>query len=393
MAVAKLFPFRRGDQLLFRGKLNGSDVSVFKPFRRGDQMLLRGKDASGDVVLGWPYRRGNQLLARTIASGGETGCCYYYVGDTWTVDSDATVAECDALGGQWFPEDECDIVPPVDTTVCGCVENAEGVGWRFGNKVIVNLSGFSGWARGYTYTSACGRESVPWDCEWSNSIGGGTIMASDAWRIEENWNEINGFHELDSWWVTELPGQDNCFWEKSWGILPDECNCPYFCDDELHTQGAVGVTILVTVGKDFWRRPDGEVWEYIYVECMLNIGGGSYSGLVASGSGAPMIMANYNIPEDAIDDESGYPTTYGDRIVIGTRKFLNADLTEPAEPQNYISCTQPPYGPIALTWVTDQPPSNWCEAEPDAPSDLPGFPYEGVVTPPYATVYFYWVDD
>lgn len=385
MAVAKLFPFRRGDQLLFRGKVIGSDVSVFKPFRRGNQMLLRGKNGSGDVILGWPYRKGNQLLARTIVSGEPEGCCYYDDGG-FTYQANTTEAECDGLDGQWFPEDSCDTVQPPDTVVCGCVEKAEEGVWRFADKAIVELEGFEGWARGYTYGLACGEEG-PWDCAGSPLYGDGIVMQSDAWRIQENWNEINGSHVLDEWYITALPGQDTCYWAKSWEIEADECRCDLPCNAGYDS---VGVTIFVYVGADYWRKPDGEVWEYIYVECDLRIGFGSYQGL-DSGSGSTLIMANYGIPEDAIDDESGFPTSYGSRIIIGTRKFLNSDLSEVDPEDRYTECQKPPYGPVALTWVVGPPPLVWCEEVGDPV--FPYWPFEGSVTPPTATIRLYWITD
>lgn len=386
MAVVKLFPFRRGDQILFRGKLVSGEVSVFKPFRRGDHKLLRGKNAAGEVLIGFPFRRGNHLFARTISETDPTGCCYVWDGEEFDYLPDKTEAECESLDGQWFPESPCIEVPPPDTTVCGCVENAEEGVWRFAQKATMELSGFEGWARGYTYTFACGRESVPWDCSWSNLAGGGVVLASDAWRIEENWNEINGTHVLDDWYAVGLPGQDACYWEKSWEIDVDECNCPLFCEEPY---GDIQVSLYAYVAADYWRKPDGEVWEYIYVAAVLTISVGGYGGLGTTG--IPMTMGNDYIPEDEVDDETGYWTSTGSRIVIGTRKYLNSDLT-PADPEDrYTECQKPPYGPATLRWLVGPPPANYCDFVDTNGSDN-SWSYEGAVTPPTALIRLFWID-
>lgn len=66
MAVAILKPFRRGNDLLMRGRIGPGGVSVFYPWRSGDTTLWRGKDCQGSVVYGFPFRQGDNLLARAI---------------------------------------------------------------------------------------------------------------------------------------------------------------------------------------------------------------------------------------------------------------------------------------------------------------------------------------
>lgn len=65
--VAKLFPYRIGNTLMFRGIVgaDGTKVSKFFPIRVSNGLVLRGKDAAGKVLYGWPYRSGNTLMART----------------------------------------------------------------------------------------------------------------------------------------------------------------------------------------------------------------------------------------------------------------------------------------------------------------------------------------
>lgn len=85
MAVGKLYPYRAGQRVLWRGLIGTeAKLSTFRPFRNGQRVRLRGKDCDGKIAQGQIYKAGQRALARAAyldcdtepPPPGEPGVCY-----------------------------------------------------------------------------------------------------------------------------------------------------------------------------------------------------------------------------------------------------------------------------------------------------------------------------
>lgn len=140
MAVAKLFPYKAGQRVLWRGKIGTeAKVSTFRPYKVGQRVRLRGKDCDGKIVEGRIYKGGQRALARAAYKdcdlppgdpGTCLGCNYAVVRSTMSVIISGFQSDAAAYPG---------------TPCCSCLAQWERIN---GTYALSNSSpGSCGWSR------------------------------------------------------------------------------------------------------------------------------------------------------------------------------------------------------------------------------------------------------